>query len=457
MVDERRVQLKNDREAGYGPVVYVMAREQRVDDNWALLYAQEQAVERGVSLCVLFALGPMFCSGTARHNAWMLASLQEVQSNLEKHNIPFFIEIGEWKDVIPAFVDRHDVGELVFDFNPLQPVRGWRDQVTAQVNCKVVEADARNIIPVWEASDKLEFAAHTIRKKIHRRLGEFLTDFPNVKKQKVDWLGEVSKIDWDAVVSYRQFEVDAPVPDTFTPGSDAAQAMLQDFIGNRLVGYNERRNDPNEDGVSHLSPYLRWGNISAQRVALEVKRLTGIPTEDKEAFLEELIVRRELTDNYVYYNPDYNQVGGAHAWAQKTIRAHESDKREYIYTLEQFEQAQTHDDLWNAAQIQMVQGGKMHGYLRMYWAKKILEWTPDAQTAIDTALTLNDRYNLDGRDSNGVVGVMWSICGVHDRAWTERDVFGKIRYMNYNGCKRKFDVPAFVAKYTVDQESMFND
>ena len=118
---------------------------------------------------------------------------------------------------------------------------------------------------------------------------------------------------------------------------------------------------------------------------------------------------------------------------------------------------QTHDDLWNAAQIQMVQEGKMHGYLRMYWAKKILEWTPDAQTAIDTALTLNDRYNLDGRDSNGVVGVMWSICGVHDRAWGERDVFGKIRYMNYNGCKRKFDVPAFVEKYTVDQESMFNE
>lgn len=457
MVDERRVQSKNINQAGSGPVVYVMAREQRVADNWALLYAKEQAAQRGVPLAVLFALGPMFCSGTARHNAWMVESLKNVQRDLSKLNIPFFIEIGEWKQVIPAFVTKHNVGEVVFDFNPLQPVRGWRDEVVSKVDCKVVEVDARNIIPVWEASDKLEFAAHTIRKKIHRRLGEFLTDFPEVDKQILDWSGAVPAVDWDAVASYREFAVDAPVPDTFTPGSAAGMRMLQDFIDNRLVGYNERRNDPNADGVSHLSPYLRWGNISAQRVALEVQRLSGIPGEDKEAFLEELIVRRELTDNYVHYNPNYKLVAGAHEWAQKTIRAHEGDTREYIYTLKEFEQGKTHDDLWNAAQTQMVQEGKMHGYLRMYWAKKILEWTPDTQTAIDTALTLNDRYNLDGRDSNGVVGVMWSICGVHDRAWGERDVFGKIRYMNYNGCKRKFDVPTFVEKYTVDQESMFAD
>jgi deoxyribodipyrimidine photo-lyase len=191
-------------------------------------------------------------------------------------------------------------------------------------------------------------------------------------------------------------------------------------------------------------------------VALTI-RDAGADQADSEAFLEELIIRRELADNYVYYTPDYNKVAGAHNWAQKTIAEHKNDKREYIYTLDQFEQAKTHDDLWNAAQLQMVKEGKMHGFMRMYWAKKILEWTPDAQTAIDTALLLNDRYNLDGRDSNGVCGVMWSICGVHDRAWNIRDVFGKIRYMNYNGCKRKFDVKAYVEKYTIDQAEMFND
>jgi deoxyribodipyrimidine photo-lyase len=432
----------------------VIAREQRVNDNWALLYAQEQAVERNVPLCVLFALGPMFCSGTARHNVWMLASLKEVQSNLEKHNIPFFIEIGEWSDVIPKFVERHDVGEVVFDFNPLQPVRGWRDAVASRVDSKVVEVDARNIVPVWEASPKADYAAYTLRPKINRQLREFLTQIPKLEKQSAKWGSDVPAIDWEAVESYRSFAVDAPVPDRFKGGEQAGQEMLADFIDNRLHGYAETRNDPNRDGVSHLSPYLRWGNISAQRVALTIQA-TDADQTDREAFLEELIVRRELADNYVYYTPDYNKVTGAHNWAQKTIEEHKGDKREYIYTLDQFEQAKTHDDLWNAAQLQMVKEGKMHGFMRMYWAKKILEWTPDNQTAIDVALTLNDRYNLDGRDSNGVCGVMWSICGVHDRAWNIRDVFGKIRYMNYNGCKRKFDVKAYVEKYTVEQESMF--
>jgi len=455
MVDERRVQRKNETIAGTGPIVYVMAREQRVADNWALLYAQEQAIERGVSLCVLFVLGPMFCNGTARHNAWMVASLKEVQSNLDKLNIPFFIEIGEWHEVFPAFVEKHCVGELVFDFNPLQPVRSWRDAVVEQVSCKVVEVDARNIVPVWSASPKAEYAAYTIRPKIHKQLREFLTVIPELQKQKMVWQSNVPEIDWSAVESYRSFAVAVPIPDQCKAGEKAGQAMLADFIDKRLHGYAEARNDPNRDGVSHLSPYLRWGNISAQRVALTVQD-AGADQIDREAFLEELIVRRELSDNFVYYTPDYNQVTGAHAWAQKTIGEHVADTREYIYTLEQFEQAQTHDDLWNAAQLQMVQEGKMHGFIRMYWAKKILEWTPDAQTAIDTALTLNDRYNLDGRDSNGVCGVMWSICGVHDRAWNERDVFGKVRYMNYNGCKRKFDVKAYVEKYTVDQEPLFS-
>lgn len=456
MVDNRRVQVKNSQPVGSGPVVYAMAREQRVSDNWALLYAQEQAIERGVPLCVLFALGPMFASGTARHNVWMIESLKNVQKNLAQYNIPFFVEIGEWKDAIPAFVDKYDVGELVFDFNPLRPVRQWRDAAVAKVDCKVVEVDARNVIPIWQASDKLEFAAHTIRKKIHRQLGEFLIEFPKLEKQSVECGVAVPEIDWKLVGSYRSFAIDAPIPGKFVAGEEAGQKMLQEFIDERLVGYSSRRNDPNAEGVSHLSPYLRWGNLSAQRAALAIKR-TDAPQEDKDVFLEELIVRREVAENYVYYTPNYDQVEGAHAWAQKTIAEHIEDERDYVYTLEEFETAETHDELWNAAQLQMVQEGKMHGVMRMYWAKKILEWTPDAQNAIDIAMTLNDRYNLDGRDSNGVTGVMWSICGVHDRAWTERPVFGKIRYMNYNGCKRKFDVDAYVEKYTVKQESIFNE
>lgn len=162
------------------------------------------------------------------------------------------------------------------------------------------------------------------------------------------------------------------------------------------------------------------------------------------AFCEESIVRRELSDNFCYYNKNYDNLKGAYDWAQKTLDDHRKDKRTYVYSRDQLEQARTHDDLWNSAQIQMVKEGKMHGFLRMYWAKKILEWTKTPEEALETAIYLNDRYQLDGRDPNGYVGCMWSIAGIHDQGWREREVFGKIRY---DGCKRKFDVAAFVARY----------
>jgi deoxyribodipyrimidine photo-lyase len=171
-----------------------------------------------------------------------------------------------------------------------------------------------------------------------------------------------------------------------------------------------------------------------------------IKSEKKESFLEELIVRRELSDNYCFYNDKYDQFEGFHPWAQKTLNEHRGDKREYVYSLEEFEEAKTHDDLWNAAQMEMVRRGKMHGYMRMYWAKKILEWTESPESALEIAIYLNDKYELDGRDSNGYAGIAWSVGGVHDRAWNERPVFGKIRYMSYNGCKRKFDIKRYIQK-----------
>ncbi|MFW5721799.1 MAG: deoxyribodipyrimidine photolyase, partial [Desulfohalobiaceae bacterium] len=190
---------------------------------------------------------------------------------------------------------------------------------------------------------------------------------------------------------------------------------------------------------------LHFGQIAAQRVAQEVLSFKT-RTAYKEAFLEELIVRRELSDNFCFYNPAHDSVDGFPEWAGKTLDAHRKDPREHVYSLEEFEQARTHDPLWNAAQMEMVTRGKMHGYMRMYWAKKILEWTASPEEAMDVAITLNDRWELDGRDSNGYTGIAWSIGGVHDRAWPERPVFGKIRFMNDRGCRRKFDVDAYIRR-----------
>lgn len=455
-VDFRRARLLNQSQVSEtGPVVYVMAREQRVHDNWALIYAQEQAISRRVPLIVLFVVGPMFNYGTARHNEWMVQSLIDVSVTLQQYAIPFYIELGDWAETLASFVERMKVGEVVFDFNPLEPVRSWRTSAATSLSIRVTEVDARNIVPCWEASPKAEFAAYTFRPKVTRKVAEFLTKFPNVVIHPYVSPDSVKDIDWDMVRKFRTYDKNISLPNTFTPGETAGNKMLTEFISSRLSGYATKRNDPNEDGVSNLSPYLRWGNISAQRLALLVSK-ADVSREDRDSFLEELIVRRELSDNYCFYTKQYATVGAAHAWAQKTIAEHTEDTREYLYSYEQFATAQTHDQLWNAAQQQMVTEGKMHGFMRMYWAKKILEWTPDAQSAIDIALRLNDTYELDGRDSSGVVGVMWSICGLHDRAWNERPIFGKIRYMNYAGCKRKFDVKAYEEKYaTSDSESLF--
>jgi deoxyribodipyrimidine photo-lyase len=219
------------------------------------------------------------------------------------------------------------------------------------------------------------------------------------------------------------------------------------FINKKLADYDTARNDPSKDGQSGLSPYLHFGQISAQRVALEALRSTA-PEPVKEVFLEELITRRELSDNFCFYQLAYDSPKCFPDWATKTLAKHRRDRREYLYSMKDLEAGRTHDDLWNAAQREMVLHGKMHGYLRMYWAKKILEWTRSPEEAMRIAIHLNDRYELDGRDPNGYAGITWSIGGVHDRPWGERKVFGMVRYMSEKGCRSKFDVDAYRMRVT---------
>eukprot|EP01098_Paradermamoeba_levis_P003367 TRINITY_DN1546_c0_g1_i4.p1 TRINITY_DN1546_c0_g1~~TRINITY_DN1546_c0_g1_i4.p1 ORF type:complete len:271 (-),score=59.93 TRINITY_DN1546_c0_g1_i4:6-818(-) len=230
-------------------------------------------------------------------------------------------------------------------------------------------------------------------------------------------------------------------------GEEEAMKRLKTFCDQRLKIYSDSRNDPTSKSLSDLSPYLHFGQIASQRAILEAQKLKKISASSVESFVEEIMVRKELADNFCFYNPNYDNLNGANDWAKKTLDDHRKDKREFVYTLKQFELGVTHDDLWNACQLQMVREGKMFGFLRMYWAKKILEWTPDPETALKVAIYLNDKYELDGRDPNGYVGCAWAIMGTHDQGWAERSVFGKIRYMNYQGCKRKFDVEKYVSRY----------
>jgi deoxyribodipyrimidine photo-lyase len=422
-----------------------MSRDQRAADNWALLFSQELAIQRKSPLIVVFCLVPQFLGATIRQYSFLLKGLQETEKNLKEKNIPFFLLTGSPEEEILKFSAQHKTGVLVTDFDPLRLKRAWKEAVLSKIPILGYEVDAHNIIPCWVASPKQEFAAYTFRPKVKRRLAEFLDDFPSLKKHPFTWKRRVKDTDWTAV--RKSLEVDRAVREVewIKPGEKAALQALYHFIEDKLYGYDEKRNDPSLDGQSHLSPYLHFGQISAQRVAIEIKRAKST-AKDKAAFLEELIVRRELSDNYCFYNPHYDSFQGFPNWAKKTLDEHREDMREYLYSLEQFETARTHDELWNAAQLEMIKTGKMHGYMRMYWAKKILEWTKTPAEAQKIAIHLNDKYELDGRDPNGYVGIAWSIGGVHDRAWFPRQIFGKIRYMSFRGARSKFDVKAYVSK-----------
>jgi deoxyribodipyrimidine photo-lyase len=293
-------------------------------------------------------------------------------------------------------------------------------------------------------SDKLEYAAYTIRPKIRKLLPEYLEEFPKLKRHPYNIHIAKKGTDWDDAVKSLRVDKNVRKVDWLKPGEEAAKRTLEVFLDERLYNYDARRNDPNENAQSDLSPYLHFGQISAQRVALEAERY-GRFVKSTEAFLEELIVRRELSDNYCRYNPDYDNLRRLPNWSSETLSSHRRDKREYVYTADEFENASTHDPLWNAAQREMVRKGKMHGYMRMYWAKKILEWSKTPEEAMQTAIYLNDRYELDGSDPNGYAGIAWSIGGVHDRPWFDRPVYGKIRSMTYDGCKRKFGVEKYIS------------
>jgi deoxyribodipyrimidine photo-lyase len=429
-----------------GPVVYWLSRDQRAQDNWALLFSQALSQREKVSLAVVFCLTRQFLGATFRQYAFMIKGLVEVEQSLIEKDIPFYLLLGSPEVELPEFLRQFGAGCLVTDFDPTRLKRQWKEQVARRLDIPFFEVDAHNIVPCWVASEKQEYGAYTIRPKIHRALPEFLDEFPPLQKQKAGWREATALIDWQKVLAGLTVDRTVPEVSNFKPGETAAREVLGDFLESKLPYYPERRNDPNLDGQSNLSPYLHFGQIAAQRIALEVDD-SPAGTKAKEAFLEELIVRRELADNFCFYNLQYDSFASFPSWAQKTLDVHRRDPREYLYSLAQFEQAQTHDDLWNAAQLEMVQTGKMHGYLRMYWAKKILEWTRSPEEALQVAIYLNDRYELDGRDPNGYTGIAWSLGGVHDRAWGERKVFGKIRYMSYNGCKSKFDVTAYIKKY----------
>lgn len=469
----------NTKEITDGPVAYWMDRDMRIHDNWALLHAQKIAQDRKVPLLVVYNLVANFLQGSYRQWDFKIKGLQEIQETCAQKNIGFFLITDttgkQTPELLVQFCNEHNVGALVTDCSPLRIQRRWKETVAKKIPCAMTMVDTHNIIPVWTASNKQEYGAYTLRPKIYKLLPKYLDDFPVIKKHPVPYHKKIPVIHWQKLLNTQEVHRKNKPVDWIIPGEKHAKKALHHFIKNKLHEYGTRRNDPLADAQSNLSPYLHYGMISPQRVAMEIINYVGVPVQkildslknkasidDSRpltlidhvgAFLEESITRRELSDNFCWYNEHYDNVEGFPDWAKKSHHRFRHDTREYIYTLKQFEQGNTHDELWNAAQLEMVTTGKMHGYMRMYWAKKILEWTASAEDAMKIAIYLNDTYELDGRDPNGYTGIAWSIGGVHDRAWFERPIFGQIRYMARSGCEKKFDVTAYIRKHT--QQALF--
>jgi deoxyribodipyrimidine photo-lyase len=417
-----------------------MNRDQRVYDNWALAYAIELAENSNQHVVVVFNIHEGQNLGWRQFD-FMFKGLQKAEHDFRNLNIPFKVLLGAPSIALPTFVRQYQISRIVTDFSPLKPQRKWLQEVLDEISIPVDEVDAHNIIPCFVASDKEEWSAATFRNRIARQVSSFMDEYPPLIAQRQRF--NLRRNNWKAIRVVLTTDQTIRPLEWLTPGAKAAESMLHKFLRGAIHQYAMCRNDANTIGTSQLSPYLHFGHISAQRIALEVAKNLK-KDENTDAFMDELIVRRELADNFCYYNPKYDSPEGFRPWAIKTLLGHADDAREYLYSEEQFELGLTHDALWNAAQRQMVYTGTMPGYLRMYWAKKILEWAPHPEKALQIALRLNYKYQMDGQDPNGYAGCAWAIGGVHDRAWGERNVYGKIRYMNQSGCRRKFDIRHYI-------------
>ena len=459
MSSSRQLIVNADDTSGLA-VIYIMSRDQRVQDNHALLAAQARSLEHKVPLYVLFVLKNIKTRSREQYQ-FMLEGLEEVSDSLTSYGIQFVLRRGNPAEEIAKFTNEAKAGALYFDFSPLKRARSTVKKVASHFNGSVIVVDTHNCIPVWVASDKKEFAAHAMRTKVHKKLEKYLVEPPALKKQTLN-APSLHSLSFKEAYAFTESIALSGTSLSAKPGEKAALAHAQKFITNDLVHYGQNRNNIATDYQSGLSPYLHFGQISSLRVALcLIDSVKQIPlllrtsklaehgdepsrAEGMDVLLEEMIVRKELSDNFCFFSDEYVSIKAAPEWAQKSLQEHSEDTRDFIYTTKQWESAATHDEAWNAAQIELLKTGKIHGYMRMYWAKKLLEWSASPDQAIQTAVYLNDKYSIDGGDPNGYVGILWSIAGLHDRPWFERSVFGKIRYMNASGLRRKFSVDEYI-------------
>jgi len=394
-INTLRIKDLNNKTIKKGCVIYLIERELRLNNNPALIFAIQKAQELNLDLKIVH---PHVKYNNKAKQRFIDNLIDEAGENFKKANLNFIIYQGNISDLNPAL--------LIIDFNPILD----RNYLKA-ADYKIYEIDGHNIIPARYISNKQEYGAMTMRRKIYFNISEFLTEFKPISDIKTE-----------------------------------AEYILDNFIKNKLPYYAEFKNDFSKNIHSGLSKYLNLGFISSQKAAIEIIKSKNDDI-NKEIFLEELIIRKELADNFCLYCKNYKTFNCIPNWAKTSLKEHKQDIRPYIYNLKEYESAKTHDKLWNAIQTQLIKEGTIHGYLRMYWAKKILEWSKDPFKALKYAIYLNDKYAYDAPCANGYTGILWAMGALHDRAFKDYFITGKIRRMTYNSIKNKYDIKKYIEKF----------
>ncbi|CDO63016.1 deoxyribodipyrimidine photo-lyase, putative [Plasmodium reichenowi] len=441
-------------------VLLLLTRDFRINDNWSLIYAYEQAKKKKAHLfaCTYLNRKEPF---PKRHIDIKLKVLKNLEENMKKIlNIPFYVLTIYMIDEFMEFLRIHDIKTIICDFNPLNETRIFIQNLVELSNkkkIKILQVDSHNIVPIWITSKMEESCVRTIKPKIQTHISTFLIEYV-----QLEMFDQIIKYPEPFSISevFKKLTVYIPCPVllNFVCTEQKAHEILQNFCSKKLERYNLKKNDPNSEMINLLTPYINFGIISSQRCVLEVnKYANNYPSintiSGKETFSEEMVMKKELADNFCYYNKNYDNFNGGKDWAKDSLKKHDSDKREYLYDFDDFKNAKTHDDLWNCCQLQLINEGIIHEFLRMYWCKKILNWSGNSKTALKCAMKLNDDFSIDAKSPHGYVSIMSSIMGIHDQSWNERTVFGKIRFMNYNSCKRNFDINVYMSKYPKGKEN----
>lgn len=425
-------------------VVYWMQRAQRALDNPALDVAVDVANALRLPCVVFFAPVPYYPHANLRHYRFLQQGIAETARRCWERNIGFVLRRYPDHSLL-RFCEEVQAAIVIGDENPMREPRAWREKAAKQLRAPLWTVDADVIVPS-RLLLKEQYAARIIRPRLRALFPQYLiapenpaADISFKPSKKLSSLAP----DFDITDRWGKLDRSVAPVDSFLGGTGEALRRLEEFVGGKLSRYPALHSAADMDGTSTLSPYLHFGHIGPLTVALAVQN-SKAPQPAKDDYLDQLITWRELSINFVHFNPVYDSIECGPDWAHRTLAAHARDKRPHLYTRQQLERAETADELWNAAQRQMLHMGWMHNSPRMYWAKKILEWAQSPAAAYQTAVYLNDKYFLDGRDPNGYAGIAWSMVGKFDRPWFDRPIFGTVRYMARSGAEKKFNVRTYI-------------